>query len=511
VVLVGSGSGARGVGHSCDYLAEAIATVNEDASVKCVLDGPDLIPYWLNDDVAKDRCDTMEEDAFIEETTKELWGRTDDESCVRELENEVNETTLAVTCGMFSRYYKHITTPMFIVASQWNQPDFDRITCDVAENDDDFSTYASAWRHGITTMIQVMSLQQPANGWFIPNCQDQIYFFADDAIEQRKNVNVPLFVNGGEMNVLQVLNNWLVKGIEDDDYQAIDQFGPPDEVCSSELQDQRSQPLKKKDKDTKSAKQRIVPLDPLDDVPHPKGFPDGPPPKPSDPINDFLTSDDYFLTRDFFNLRPRAGNQRKSNKNNKDNNNNNRRKNPNEVVDDFPLLPQGVSDSEIFGGLDMFRKEMAEQQRRRNRPGRVDYRNYDYDLLYYLNSYRNRFAMPNDLLYYRWNLFRQQTRPQTTTDAIFDPIDPSTPDFFDYDYDVNVNNFGVGGTPTPPGVLPEQAVALANSRSRKARLWRKVYYLQYLRELYRRTYADYYNDYYYGITGSNNGNLVDQA
>ena len=103
VVLVGSGSGARGVGHSCDYLAEAIATVNEDASVKCVLDGPDLIPYWLNDDVAKDRCDTMEEDAFIEETTKELWGRTDDESCVRELENEVNETTLAVTCGMFSR------------------------------------------------------------------------------------------------------------------------------------------------------------------------------------------------------------------------------------------------------------------------------------------------------------------------------------------------------------------------------------------------------------------------
>jgi len=535
VVLVGSGSGARGVGHSCDYLSEAIATVNEAASVKCVLDGPDLIPYWLNDDVAKDRCDTMEEDAFIEETTKELWGRTDDESCVRELENEVNETTLAVTCGMFSRYWKHIQTPMFIIASQWNQPDFDRITCDVAENDDDFSTYASAWRHGITTMIQVMSLQQPANGWFIPNCQDQTFFFADDAIEQRRNVNVPLFVNGGEMNVLQVLNNWLVKGITDDDYQAIDQFGPPDEACSSELQDQRSQPLKKKNKDDKSAKQRqrIVPLDPLDDVPHPKGFPDGPPPKPSEPIDDFLESDDFFLARDFFDyLRPRASNQRKSNK---DRNKDNRRKGPNDVVDnlDLPLLPQGVSDSEIFLGSEMFRKEMAEQQRRRNRPGsnnRVDYyRNYDNDLLYYLTAlsrgegrggsstsntkrynYRNRFPVPNDLLYYRWNLFRQQTRPQTTTDAIFDPIDPSTPDFFDYDYDVNVN-FGSGGTPTPPGVLPEQAVALANSRSRKARLWRKVYYLQYLRELYRRTYADYYNDYYYGITGSNSGNLVDPA
>ena len=42
-------------------------------------------------------------EAFYEETTKELWGRTDDESCVRSLESELNETTLAQTCGIFSR------------------------------------------------------------------------------------------------------------------------------------------------------------------------------------------------------------------------------------------------------------------------------------------------------------------------------------------------------------------------------------------------------------------------
>jgi len=122
--------------------------------------------------------------------------------------------------------------------------------------------------------------------------------------------------------------------------------------------------------------------------------------------------------------------------------------------------------------------------------------------------------MPTDLLYYRYNLYRQPNR-QSGTDAIFDPIDPSTPDFFDYDYDVNFSTSGSGGsglggsgfgvgTPTPSGILPEQAVSLANTKSRKARLWRKVYYLQYLRELYRRTYADYYNDYYYGIQGSGN-------
>ena len=59
-------------------------------------------------------------------------------------------------------------------------------------------------------------------------------------------------------------------------------------ACSSELQAQRSQPLKKKGKGSKSAKQRIVPLDPLDDVPLPKGFPDGPPPKPSDPLDNLF-------------------------------------------------------------------------------------------------------------------------------------------------------------------------------------------------------------------------------
>ena len=56
-------------------------------------------------------------------------------------------------------------------------------------------------------------------------CQDQTLFFADEAIEQRKNVKIPLFVTGEESNVLNVLNNWLTKDIEDDKYQAIDQFG----------------------------------------------------------------------------------------------------------------------------------------------------------------------------------------------------------------------------------------------------------------------------------------------
>jgi len=502
IVLIGSGSGARGVGHSCDYLAEAIATVNENASVKCVLDSPDLIPYWLNDDIAQQRCEESGQEAFIDEATKDLWGRTDDESCVRELENELNDTLLANSCGMFSQYWKHVQTPMFIISSQWNEPEFNRITCNVSKDDEDYFTYSTLWRQGVMTMIQVMSLEQPANGWFIPNCQDQTLFFADESIEQRKNVQIPLFVTGEDLNVLQVLNNWLTKDIEDDKYQAIDQFGSPHEACSSELQSERSQPLKKKN-NRKSAKQRIVPLDPLSEVPHPKGFPDGPPPKPSDPIDNLYLDDpfsnDKLLGQDLFASPKRRNNQRNKNKGNLDRNGVQQPK-----ANDFSdLLAKGVSESEIILAGELFKRQMAEKQRRR-RPNADIRDNYDYDFLYYL--YRNRFRMPTDLLYYRYNFGRQ---PARGTDAIFDPVDPSTPDFFDYDYDVNVNYDrpavnAAPYTPTPAGVLPEQAVALANTKSRKARLWRKVYYLQYLRELYRRTYADYYNDYYYGVQGSGN-------
>lgn len=516
VVLVGSGSGARGVGHGCDYLSEAIASVNEKTQVKCVLDGPDLTPYWLNDDVAQNRCETSGTEAFLEEQTKQLWGRTDDESCVRDLENELNETDLANTCGMFSRYWKHVQTPLFVISSQWNQHDFDQVTCNVDSEDEDFVTYTSAWTHGVTTLIQVMSLQQPANGWFVPNCHDETLFLATESIEQRKNVQVPLFTNGESKNLFQVLNNWLTKDIEDDQYQAIEQFGAPNEACSSEFQDFRSQPLKKKDgaKDgrKKSAKQRIVPFDPLDDVPLPKGFPDSPPPKPSGSLDnldgsDLLSTDRFFLN---------AFNQQNKDKS-RDRNMNSRQR----AGNNLPKLLPKVSDAEVFLAADQLRRQQAEQQRRRGNNNRNRYSDYDTDFLYYLQNNRfpsgdtttsattsntgynrNRFSLPYDLLNYRYNLFRQGTRQQGT-DAIFDPIDPSTPEFFDYDYDVNLGGSS-SGTPTPSGILPEQAVALSNSRSRKARLWRKVYYLQYLRELYRRTYADYYNDYYYGINGNGN-------
>ena len=48
---------------------------------------------------------------------------------------------------------------------------------------------------------------------------------------------------------------------------------------------QKSAPLRNRNS---PSGQRLVPIDPLDDVPKPKGFPDGPPPQPRDPLDDIF-------------------------------------------------------------------------------------------------------------------------------------------------------------------------------------------------------------------------------
>jgi hypothetical protein len=55
------------------------------------------------------------------------------------------------------------------------------------------------------SLAEAMSLDKPENGWFIPNCEDGTLFFSSQSIEQRKNVEIPLFVTGDKQNVLQVI------------------------------------------------------------------------------------------------------------------------------------------------------------------------------------------------------------------------------------------------------------------------------------------------------------------
>ena len=97
VLLVGSGSGARGVGYNCDFLATAIREVNSRAQVlnitaldqttacfitlrqvRCIADSPDLVPWW----VRSEECGGRGEERVEQE--ERLWGRRGDASCVEE-------------------------------------------------------------------------------------------------------------------------------------------------------------------------------------------------------------------------------------------------------------------------------------------------------------------------------------------------------------------------------------------------------------------------------------------
>lgn len=140
----------------------------------------------------------------------------------------VDWTTASHVSCYFSRYWRHVTTPMFIITSQWNKHDFDRVTCNVSLEDPDYEVYQngekkdstlkivtnslhwtwffSGWKQGILSLVEAMSLDQPDNGWFLPFCNDETFFFASTSLEQRQKVNVPLFVSGEDKNVLQVIH-----------------------------------------------------------------------------------------------------------------------------------------------------------------------------------------------------------------------------------------------------------------------------------------------------------------
>ena len=103
IVLVGSGISGAAVGRTCDFLHDAVATVNGDVDVRCVVDGsPDFNPTWLGGQVP-DCSSSVERDDDLEKT-KFLWGRQDDESCVEALKDDLNSTALAAHCGSLSRW-----------------------------------------------------------------------------------------------------------------------------------------------------------------------------------------------------------------------------------------------------------------------------------------------------------------------------------------------------------------------------------------------------------------------
>ena len=118
----------------------------------------------------------------------------------------VNSTELARLCGAFSKFWRHIDTPLFLTTTQLDPEFFQRTTCGVSRTrNEDYSEFAISWRQGMLVMAEAMSEEKPGNGWFIPNCDDLHFLFGADNAAARRAVRVPLLQEGDErVNAFQV-------------------------------------------------------------------------------------------------------------------------------------------------------------------------------------------------------------------------------------------------------------------------------------------------------------------
>jgi len=199
LTLVGTGSGARGVGHNCDYAASLLPGVD----VRCIADSPDMVPWWVRTD------DCQERDFEKEENEKILWGREDDETCAEEFKNVVNSSELAHRCGVWSRYWPHIQTPFFIVDSQFDPESFNDNPCLPDVDDPDFPEFELAWRRGVGALYESMLASRRDRGWFIPDCST--HGFLDGKISDARlaRLSAPDIDNNQTVSLTGGLTAWL--------------------------------------------------------------------------------------------------------------------------------------------------------------------------------------------------------------------------------------------------------------------------------------------------------------
>lgn len=223
VVLVGSGSGARGVGYNCDFVADALRSVNPSTDVRCIADAPDFVPWWVKTDTEK--CENKDYELLEEE--KFLWGRADDESCVEDNEDVVNSTELAHKCGIWSRYFSHIETPFFLIGSQYDPFYFNSAPCSPDEDDPDYEEYVSSWKRGMLALYESAVIDRPSLGLFVPNCNTHTLLNGDLAASYWAKLRLPLLQSEDKASLPEMLTGW----VNQEYRQAIDPLGAVNDQC----------------------------------------------------------------------------------------------------------------------------------------------------------------------------------------------------------------------------------------------------------------------------------------
>merc|ERR1712128_184890 len=194
---------------------------NPAVDVRCLADGPDFVPWWVRTD---EQCGNK--DLRKVETEKNLWGLVCDSSCVEDNKAALSSASLAHRCGVMSRYWQDIATPLFIVASQLDQVYFESNPCRPGEEDPEYGRYRAAWRKGVVALAESIQATKPnLTSCFIPSCSSHTLLSGSLAQVYMDGVQV------GEEDMLlkDVINKWLKK----ESHQAIDTLGKDNSQCPS--------------------------------------------------------------------------------------------------------------------------------------------------------------------------------------------------------------------------------------------------------------------------------------
>jgi len=200
LVLAGSGTGARAVGYNCDYVSDALHSVNPGTEVRCILDSPDFTPWWVKTEECSGR------DVNDVEREHLLWGKRVDQTCMEE--SEKNNSELFYKCGVFSRYWKHVKTPFFLINSQYNPTYFDSSSCAPGDDDPQFAAYQLSWRRGVIALMQVLEDTRPDVGLFSANCDSHTLLSGVLTPHYWTRLTVPLFDQEQESSLSSLMFRW---------------------------------------------------------------------------------------------------------------------------------------------------------------------------------------------------------------------------------------------------------------------------------------------------------------
>ena len=198
--------------------------MNPSTNVRCLADSPDLSPWWVK---REEQCNSTQR---VEEEEK-LWGRQADASCLRKVKQSENSTARAISCGLWSNYWKDIRSPLFLIGSQLDPKSFASQPCLHLDSSNEVREYEDAWRAGMVALYEAVAASAPKTGLFLPTCS--VHAFLSGGPQERyfSQLEVPLMDTNGTQSatLASLLEDW--EGGKS--RQAIDAAGTRNLGCAS--------------------------------------------------------------------------------------------------------------------------------------------------------------------------------------------------------------------------------------------------------------------------------------